>query len=235
MQVASKPADRTAFENMIDSIEAQAANRGAHLTIDSSARLTYTREIKRMADKLRDQATRNRITWAQAAQQAQETRNLVMDVVRGRSTPVGRAMAQRLKTNGTTLNEIIAKKTTRAHGKAASFPMLSVSQKNAIYASVVSSAAKSNVAVTNAMSRISFVGRCVLGLSLALSVYDIVTSEDKVAATRREIMTTGAGIAGGIAGGAMAGLACGPGAPVCVTVGAFAGGALAAFGITSFW
>lgn len=78
MQVASKPADRTAFEKTIEAIEAQMANVGAHLTMDSSARVAYTREIKRMADKLRDQATRNRISWATAAEQAQETGNLVM-------------------------------------------------------------------------------------------------------------------------------------------------------------
>jgi hypothetical protein len=30
-------------------------------------------------------------------------------------------------------------------------------------------------------------------------------------------------------------LACGPGAPVCVTVGAFVGGALAAFGVSLLW
>ncbi|MCC6071202.1 hypothetical protein ACFSQU_16820 [Massilia sp. GCM10020059] len=235
MQLAGKPADRTAFENEINSLEAQTANLGAHLTVDSSARLAYTREIKRMADNLREQAMRERITWAQAAQQAQETRNLVMGVVRARSSPVGRAMAQKLKANGKTLNEIIAMQTIRAHGKAVSFSTLSVSQKNLIYASIVTSAAKSNVAVTNVMSRLSSAGRGLLGLSLALSVYDIATADDKVAATKREIMTTGAGIPGGMAGGAIAGLACGPGAPVCVAVGAFAGGALAAFGVTSLW
>ncbi|MEL6711463.1 MAG: hypothetical protein AAFP10_08815 [Pseudomonadota bacterium] len=45
----------------------------------------------------------------------------------------------------------------------------------------------------------------------------------------------GAGIAGGVAGGAIAGLTCGPGAPVCVTLSAFVGGTLAAIGIDSFW
>jgi hypothetical protein len=34
----------------------------------------------------------------------------------------------------------------------------------------------------------------------------------------------GAGIGGGMGGGALAGLLCGPGAPVCVAVGAFVGG-----------
>jgi hypothetical protein len=33
----------------------------------------------------------------------------------------------------------------------------------------------------------------------------------------------------------LAGLACGPGAPVCVTIGAFVGGAAAAFGVDLFW
>ena len=235
MQVANKAVERGTFEKVIDSMEAQAANIGAHLTIDSSARLAYTREIKRMADILRAEATSKRISWAQAAQQAQETRNLVMAVVRARSSPVGRAMAQRLKANGKTLNEVIALQATRAHGKTVRFSTLSLSQKNAVYAAVVASAAKSNVSVTKAMSRLSFAGRGVLGLSLALSVYEIATANDKVAATKKEILTTGAGVGGGIAGGAVAGLACGPGAPICVAVGAFAGGALAAFGVTSFW
>jgi hypothetical protein len=68
-----------------------------------------------------------------------------------------------------------------------------------------------------------------LYVSLGLSVYNIVTSNNKGLAIEKEIAANGAGIAGGIAGGALAGLACGPGAPVCVTVGAFVGGALAAF------
>jgi hypothetical protein len=71
---------------------------------------------------------------------------------------------------------------------------------------------------------------------MALSVYEIATAEDKTSATGRELAVTGAGIGGSIAGGALAGLACGPGAPVCVTVGAFIFGALAAFGVSySFW
>ena len=36
--------------------------------------------------------------------------------------------------------------------------------------------------------------------------------------------------AGGAAGGALAGLACGPGVPLCVTVGVYVGGALGALG-----
>ena len=43
-------------------------------------------------------------------------------------------------------------------------------------------------------------------------------------------MVLGGGFAGGAAGGAIARLACGPRAPICVTVGVFVGGALGALG-----
>lgn len=66
-------------------------------------------------------------------------------------------------------------------------------------------------------------------------MYAVATADDKVTTSGRELAVTGAGVAGGFAGGALAGLACGPGAPVCVTVGAFVGGALAAFGSDMLW
>ncbi len=50
-----------------------------------------------------------------------------------------------------------------------------------------------------------------------------------------EATAASAGIGGSIAAGALAGLACGPGAPVCVTIGAFVGGALAALGAGFIW
>jgi hypothetical protein len=70
---------------------------------------------------------------------------------------------------------------------------------------------------------------------MALSTYEIATSSNKVAAFQKELAINGASIAGGIADGALAGLACGPAAPICVTVGAFVGGSLAAFGTGYIW
>jgi len=61
------------------------------------------------------------------------------------------------------------------------------------------------------------------------------TGEYSMEAEGMEIAVTGAGIGGGIASGALASLACGSGAPACVTAGAFVGGALAAFGACFAW
>ena len=85
------------------------------------------------------------------------------------------------------------------------------------------------------MRRLSYAGRGLIILSIALSIYTIATADNKASAAGKELIITGAAIGGGIGAGAIAGLACGPGAPVCVGVGAFVGGALTAFGVSFAW
>ena len=227
--------DQAVFESAIRALEAEVAYFGTQFVIDSEVRLAYSRQIKAMADDYTTQVSRGRMSWKQAAEEAQETRNTIMEVMRGRSTPVGRAEAEAIKKQGRTLNELIAKKTQDLFGKSADFNGLSESQKNRVYAEIVKSAGKSKNKVNAKMFRLSRLGRGLVFLSIGVSVYTIATSDDKVATTEHEVKVTGAGIGGGIAVGALAGLACAPGAPVCVTVGAFIGGALAAFSADYFW
>lgn len=227
--------DKQRFEDEIRALEAEVPNIGAQLALDGSARVAYARQIRAMADELRVEANSGRITWAQAAERAQTTRNTIMDVIRARSTPVGRAMAEQIKREGKTLNELVARKVQQLYGSSADFNRLSAAQQNNVYGEIVKSAGKSNPTVTATMRNLSRAGRGLLFLSLALSIYTIANSDNKPRAIAREATITGAGIGGGIAGGALAGLACGPGAPVCVTIGAFVGGALAAFGVSALW
>lgn len=227
--------DRLIFEDAIRSLEAEITNVGVHLTIDATARQSYARQIRVMADKLRSEVSSGRITWAQAAQKAQETRNFIVQIIRGRSTPVGRAIAEQLKREGRTLNELIVRKGQQLYGKNAVFSRLSSGQQNKVYAEIVKSAGKSNPRITIAMRKLSHAGRGLIVVSIALSVYTVATADNKMNAAGRELAVTGAGIGGGITGGALAGLACGPGAPVCVTAGAFVGGVLAAFGVSFIW
>jgi hypothetical protein len=227
--------DREVFESSVRALEAEIVNAGVHMTIDAEARRTYTRLIREMANELRTAAESGRITWSQAAEQAQQTRNVVMELVRGRSTPIGRALAEQLKREGRTLNELIARKTRQMYGSGVEFRRLSSADQNAVYAEIVKSAGKSNPRITATMRHVSRAGRGLIVFSIGMSVYTVTTAENHGQAARRELLVTGAGIGGGIAGGALAGLACGPGAPVCVTFGAFIGGAMAAFGVDYLW
>ncbi|MYN30043.1 hypothetical protein [Duganella levis] len=227
--------DEEVFENAVKSLEATAASAGMHLEIDSTARRIYAREIKAMSDNLRSDVARGKLTWVQAAQQAQTTRNIIMQLSRSNTTPVGRAYAQRTKLEGRGLNALVAEKTVKLFGKSALFDRLTSSQQNRVFAEIVASAGRSQPVVTRNVARLSYLGRSVILLSVALSIYNVLTARDKSTAIKREVATTAAGIGGSIAAGALAGLACGPGAPVCVTIGAFVGGALAAFGAGFIW
>lgn len=227
--------DRQLFNSAIQALEAQLVNVGMHAHIDSQVRLTYATRIKAMSSELRAAATRGDITWRQAATEANLVRNSVMESLRGKSTPLGRSIAEYLKKEGKTLNGLIAEKSEGLFGKGTQFDSLPDAKKNQVYAKIVESAGKSRPSVNKAMRVTSRAGRGLVFLSVAISVYTVATAEDKVDAAMHEGAVAGAGVAGGIAGGALAGLACGPGAPVCVGVGAFVGGALAAFGVDLFW
>lgn len=226
---------RDNFERAINALQGDVAAAAARLSVDPRLRLEYSKLIKEMASDLRAKANAGVITWEKAAQEAQTTRNLIMDMVRSRSTPLGRAMAERIKSEGKTLNELIAKKAKSLFGPQVNFNNLSEVQKNQIYASIVESAGKSNPQVNMKMMQLSRIGRGLIVLSIAISVYEIYTADDKVSETGRQIAITGAGIAGAAASGAMAGLICGPGAPVCVLIGGFVGGALAAWEMGRLW
>jgi hypothetical protein len=130
MAVAEKiNKDKIAFENAVKALEAQIANAGVHLTIDSGARFAYANEVKKMADQLRHDATTGKITWANAAKQAQETRNLIMEISRMRSTPIGRAVAQKIKSDGISLNELVALHMRRLYGESAVFEALDLAKE----------------------------------------------------------------------------------------------------------
>lgn len=223
------------FRQAIAALQGDVSAAATVLYVDPKLRLEYSRRIKAMSTDLSSKAAHGVITWEQAAAEANLTRNSIMELIRNRSTPVGQALAQRLKQQGKTLNELIAYKTKAVYGPQANFKSLSETQKNKVYGAVVESAGKSNPQVNLKMQRLSATGRGLIFLTLAIAVYEIYDADDKAKETKRQIVIGGAGIAGGWAGGAIAGLMCGPGAPVCVVVGGFVGGALAAWEMSTMW
>lgn len=111
---------RERFEEAVNALQGDVSAAAARLSVDPRLRLEYSKRIKEMAEDLRSRANLGLITWEQAASEAHETRNLIMDMVRSRSTPLGRAMAEQMKSSGKTLNELVAKEsnfTFRSHGQ----------------------------------------------------------------------------------------------------------------------
>ncbi len=217
------------FESIIKALRADVTSISIQFTLDTKARAAYTKSVAEMASKLRAQVLSGKISWHQAAKEANKTRNTIMEIMRTKSTPIGRAIAEKLKKEGKTLAEMLSRKSHELFGKE--FNQLATSQQNKVYAEVVKSAGKANPKWSYLMKKVSYAGKALIVISVAISVHNIATAEDKVAAATREASVAGGGILGGAAGGAAAGLACGPGAPVCVTAGALIGGVAGAFGV----
>ncbi len=230
----TKNTDRELFQDAMKALSTEVANIGFHTALDAKTRMLYANEIRLLSQDIEAMVALRQMSWKSAAETATEIRNELIASYRSRSTPVGRAIAEWLKANGRSLNDVIAKYTVKLYGSKTSFVELTNSQQNVVYREVVRAVGRSNSSVTSSMLRLSNLGCGLLLLSLAISVHTVATAENKLVAIKHEAAVTGAGIGGGIAGGALAGLACGPGAPICVTIGAFAGGALAAFGVARF-
>jgi fermentation-respiration switch protein FrsA (DUF1100 family) len=202
---------------------------------DGQVRLNYQTAVDSAIRQIREQARSGTITWQAAAEQAQQLRNELLSAMRARSSPVGHAIAQWMKSEGLTLNELVARYTLRLHGAQASFASLSSAQQQSVYAEIVSAAARSRPMANQLGTVLRIGGRSLFLLAIGVSLYEVATSSNPAQTARKEAAVFGASLAGSVAGGALAGLACGPGAPVCVTIGAFVGGAMFALGVSGFW
>lgn len=228
------PSGPDKLEAALDALRAEVANAGAHLALDAETRKAYIRLTANMSAELKQAAQSGRMTWEAAANEAQVVRNAIMEQMRARTTPVGRALAEQMKAEGKSLTDLVTEKTAKLFGKGRQFDSLSAAERDSVFAEIVASAGRGRPSVNASVRLMSRAGRGLLIFSLAVSVYTIATANDKVDAAKHEGAVTLAGIGGGIAGGAAAGLVCGPGAPVCVTIGAFVGGAMAALGVDYF-
>lgn len=214
--------DQQRFEDEIQALATQIANIGAHVALDRAASMTYAQQIGAMANELRSEANTHRITWAQAADKAQTARHAIVDVIRSRDTPVGRAMARKLRREGKTLDQIIARKVELIYGSRADFKRLSVAQQHRFFSEIVDLAGMSNPTVKEHMHHLPSAGRGLLFAALALSIFQVANVDEKPRARCRRVTTTADARAGSEPAARQDG-------DVRITVGEFVCGALAAF------
>ncbi len=221
------------FDREISALRGGVEATAAAMDWDGSLRTRYARLINEMSREMKMKVRAGQMTWEQAARMANEQRNVIMEMIRSRSSSVARALAQDMKSNGLTLEMLLDKKAKSLFGQ--DFTRLTANQQNDVYRAVIESAGRSNPRVNVMMRRLSRAGRGLLVLSLGVAVYNVATAEDKTQAAMQEGAVFGGGILGGMAGGAAAGTICGPGAPVCSTVGAFVGAIAGAYGVSLFF
>jgi hypothetical protein len=217
------------LEDALKGVETTALNFATRFINDSKVRLKYLKGVKRYSDELLKAVNSGELTPEAAATQANAFRNSMMESSRLASSDVGRAVAEQIKAKGKTLPELLEYYAGKKFGK--SFSSLAKGDQDAVYLAIVESGGRANAGVSASAARWGKLGRGMLVITLAISIYNISTSDNIWRTTARE----GAGLAGGLAVGAGAGAAAGwvtgPGYPVTVGVSAFVGGVLGALGM----
>lgn len=229
--------DQQTLDSAIRGFKTSAFHFGCRFIPDSKVRLQYTKRVSAFSKELVELVNLEKLSAKEAAKQASEMRNIIMDAARGKTSEIAQAYAVNQKATGLTLPELEQKYSKRLYGK--NFSRLSPNAKNNVWKNIVFSAGRPQLKATKLAKYIGIAGKGLIAMTITISTYNIVTSDDKVIATAREGAMISGGLLGSVAGGALAGCACGPGAPICVSIGVFVGGVMFAIGtefaFDAFW
>ncbi|KXO14164.1 putative membrane-associated [Moritella sp. JT01] len=218
-------------------MESSITNFGVRFIPDSMVRAEYNIQAKKLSREIISDVTSGKITAAQGAERASSMRNLIMDTMRGKTSEIAKAYAVNQKTKGKSLSFLEQKYSKKLF--SVEFEKLNGSQQNKIWKEIVFSAGRPQLQANKLAKILGRAGKGFIALTITISIYNIATADDKLIATAKESAVLGGGLLGSVAGGAAAGVICGPGAPVCVGIGIFVGGVMFAIGseitFNSFW
>lgn len=225
--------DLSDVETAVQLLKTQANNFAVRFINDASVRRDYIQKIEKISRETLEAVKRNQMTPEQGAEFANGLRNTIMEWSRLQSSDIGQATAQAQKAQGKSLATLLDDKARRLHGKP--FNALSdAAKQDDVYMAVIESAGKDSKFWSQATRNLGRLGRGLVVVSVTVSIYNVVTAEDKVKAAEKEVVTTGTSFLGSVVGGAAVGLAAGaatgPGVVVAVTIGAVVGGVVGALG-----
>ena len=227
--VGTTPAQSPALRAALQAFESTAANFGLRFIPDARVRANYVSQAQAASREIEAQVASGAKTAEEGARQAVEMRNALLDAGRLNSSDIGRALAEAEKASGLSIEQLQAKYAARLFQK--NFAELAAAEQDAVFLEIVRSAGRPNPRFTAAASRLGKVGKGLVIVSIGFAVYNIATSDRPGREAVKQGTGIGAGFLGSVAGGAGAGLICGPGAPICVGVGALVGGIACAVGV----
>lgn len=193
---------------------------------DSSTRLRYMENIRRVSEQALADTKAGRISATEAMEYCYEMRNKIMAEHRKFTSAQGLAFAERKKRVPPTLESLLNDSSIDKF--KTEYKNLSKPQKTAIHYEIIESSGRPNAKVSKGTKQMRVIGKVSILVTATLATYEIVSAENKT----KEVARQGLILSGGAAGGFLAALGastiCGPAAPVCavavVLIGSTAGG-----------
>lgn len=217
----AKPVDPK-LQLTLDALRTEFTNFAQRFIQDKDVRAEYMAKAEQASKEILDAVKNGESTAAEGAAQANAMRNGLLDAGRLKSSDVGRAVAESEKASGLTMDELLAKYSRELFQKE--FSSLGTAEQDAVFLKIIAKAGQPNAKWNRIAMQLGEAGKGLIVISIALSVYSVATSDRPEREAAKQGVGIGVGFLGSLAGGAAAGLVCGPGAPICVGVGAFVGG-----------
>ena len=226
--IVSSESSGSILENALRVMEEEAVAFSQRFIQDAKVRANYVEQAKKLSEEILKDVTEGKITTQVGADKAHAMRNGILDASRLQNSDIGRAISEAEKATGKTLLELMEHYAGKLHGK--DFAKLTAAEQDAVFLEIIKASGRPNPKWTSLAAKFGKAGKGVLVVTLAISAYTIWTSDRPGREAAKQGVTVGVGFLGSVAGGAAAGLACGPASPVCVGVGAFVGGMAFALG-----
>lgn len=224
------------LKQSLEAFEAAAARFATDAIKDANLRTQYQANISRISKQVLEDVEARRITVKEGMEFANQMRNNILNETRAVTSAQALAYAQHLKKEGISQEVLLNDKSQKMFKK--SFVELRQVEKDKVFYGIIESAGRDRPKVTAGTKKMKIMGKVGLIVTAALAVHSIAMADNKT----KETIKQGGILAGGAAGGLLAGLVvtpiCGPGAPICavavVLIGSIAGGMLGDFFGDSF-
>lgn len=215
------PSESKRVHETVDQFKIQALNFAYQFIKNGNIRAEYIDTIKSMSDDTLKAYKMGRLSADKAAKLAQQSRNTILNAARARQTTLGRSLSRSMKEEGRALDSLLDSYTAKRFGKT--FKELDKAQADEVFVDVIKASGRARRSATTLARRMKAGGRVFWVITIAVAVYNVGASENKLWATGREVATAGGGFGGGAAGGAVAGIWFGP---VGIAIGIVVGGVL---------
>src|SRR4029077_8000216 len=202
------PTRSRALADALMALDSTALIFGEKFIRDSRVRTNYLSQTTAASKEIEAYVYMGEISAEEGALRVNELRNALLDAARLDSSDIGRAAAVLQKATGKTLEQLQAKYADQLF--KTEFATLNAAQRDSVFLEIVRAGGRPNPKYTKLAARLGKAGKGVLIVSFAFAFYNVATSDRP----GREAVKQSTSIGAGILGGAAAGLACGPGAPI---------------------
>lgn len=214
------------LDRALELMEGSALRFSLDAISDEKIRASYTKNIKRMSQQIRDDVKAGRITAQEGVKFSHEMRNKIMMEHRKFTSAQGLAIAQRKKKDGKGLKTLLDIYSENFFQKG--YDSLSDVEKNKVHYAILESSGRDNARFTAGTKKMLVMGKLGVLVTAALATYQILNADNKPKEAARQGIIVGSGAVGGVLAGMGVSALCGPGAPICaiavVLAGTIAGG-----------